>query len=213
MHRYTGVDGVEHANMAVARANYRDGLVSGLSKAVKEEQNERVRNAKEQDRLRQLELQAKREAKLAKARAEQDVIDAAAAAAGIDPSEIRRVADATFSDDEGASADDADGDRLWQAKSESQTVKSERSESHALTVLHVKCEEVAQEVRTPQLMCCMCRLCIQTEFRLSYARNVAGSQEGEDQARQRPAVEGHNVLRQGLVQAGAAPRAPSLAPH
>jgi len=26
-------------------------------------------------------------------------------------------------------------------------VKGERSESHALTVLHVKCEEVAQEVR------------------------------------------------------------------
>lgn len=147
MRRYTGVDGVEHANMAVARANYRDGLVSGLSKAVKEEQNERVRAAKEQDRLRQAELQAKREAKLAKARAEQEVIDAAATAAGIDPSEIRRAADATFSDDEDGGADDAEGERLWQAKSESQAVKSERSESHALTVLHVKCEEVAQEVR------------------------------------------------------------------
>jgi len=94
MRRYTGVDGVEHANMAVARANYRDGLVSGLSQAVKEEQKERVRAAKEQDRLRQAELQAKREAKLAKARAEQEVIDAAAAAAGIDPSEIRRAAEA-----------------------------------------------------------------------------------------------------------------------
>ena len=45
--------------MAVARANYRDGLVSGLSKAVKEEQRERVRAAKEQDRLRQLEVQAR----------------------------------------------------------------------------------------------------------------------------------------------------------
>lgn len=146
MRRYTGVDGVEHANMAVARANYRDGLVSGLSKAVKEEQKERVRAAKEQDRLRQAELQAKREAKLAKARAEQEVIDAAAAAAGIDPSEIRRAADATFSDDEDGGADDAEGERLWQAKSESQAVKGERSESHALTVLHVKCEEVAQEV-------------------------------------------------------------------
>jgi hypothetical protein len=156
MGRYTGVDGVEHANMAVARANYRDGLVSGLSKAVKEEQNERVRAAKEQDRLRQVELQAKREAKLAKARAEQEVIDAAAAAAGIDPSEIKRAADATFSDDEDDGADDADGgERLWQAKSESQAVKSERSESHALTVLHVKCEEVAQEVRAPQLLPCM----------------------------------------------------------
>jgi hypothetical protein len=143
---YTGVEGGRHVNMAVARANYRDGLVSGLSKAVQEEQRERVRAAKEQDRLRQLELQARREAKLAKARAEQEIIDKAAAAAGIDPSEIKRAADATYSDDEDEVAE-ADGDRLWQAKSESQAVKQEKSESHALTVLHVKCEEVAQEVR------------------------------------------------------------------
>ena len=133
--------------MAVARANYRDGLVAGLSKAVKEEQRERVRAAKEQDRLRQLELQARREAKLAKAREEQREIDAAAAAAGIDASEIRRVADATYSDEDDDDAGEAEGDRLWQAKSEKQSVKQEQSSSHALTVLHVKCEEVAQEVR------------------------------------------------------------------
>lgn len=143
---YTGIEGCEHANMAVARANYRDGLVSGLSKAVKEEQQERVRAAKEQDRLRQLELQARREAKLAKARAEQAIIDSAAAAAGIDPSEIRRVADATYSDEDDEVAEAATGDLMWQAKSESQAVKNEKSESNALTVLHVKCEEVAQEV-------------------------------------------------------------------
>jgi regulator of protease activity HflC (stomatin/prohibitin superfamily) len=143
---YTGVDGALHVNMAVARANYRDGLVSGLKKAVQEEQQERVRAAKEQDRLRQLEVQARREAKLAKARAEQAVIDAAAAAAGIHASEIRRVADATFSDDDD-DISEAAGDRMWQAKSEGQAAKKEKSESQALTVLHVKCEEVAQEVR------------------------------------------------------------------
>jgi hypothetical protein len=143
--QYTGVEGVQHANMAVARANYRDGLVSGLSKAVKEEQQERLRAAKEQDRLRQLEVQARREAKLAKAREEQRVIDAAAAAAGIDASDIRRAADATFSDDDDG-VEEAAGDRMWQAKSQRQSVKQEQSESHALTVLHVKCEEVAQEV-------------------------------------------------------------------
>jgi hypothetical protein len=143
--QYTGVEGAHHANMTVARANYRDGLVSGLSKAVKEEQQERLRAAKEQDRQRQLELQARREAKLAKAREEQLAIDAAAAAAGIDASDIRRAADATYSDDDDA-VDEAAGDRMWQAKSERQAVKQEQSESHALTVLHVKCEEVAQEV-------------------------------------------------------------------
>jgi hypothetical protein len=142
---YTGVEGSHPVNMAVARANYRDGLVSGLSQAVQQEQSERVRAAKEQDRLRRLELEARREAKLAKAREEQLSIDAAAAAAGIDPSEIKRSADATYSDDESCH-EEAEGDRLWQVKSESQAVKQERSESQALTVLHVKCEEVAQEV-------------------------------------------------------------------
>jgi hypothetical protein len=150
---YTGVDGGRHVNMAVARANYRDGLVSGLSKAVQEEQRERVRAAKEQDRLRQLEVQARREAKLAKARAEQAAIDAAAAAAGIHASDIRRVADATFSDDDDDEISEAAGDRLWQAKSEGQAAKKEKSESQALTVLHVKCEEVAQEVRPKRSQC------------------------------------------------------------
>jgi len=150
--------------MAVARANYRDGLVSGLSKAVKEEQRARVRAAKEQDRLRQLEVQARREAKLAKAREEQREIDAAAAAAGIDASEIRRVADATYSDDDDDDeAGEAEGDRLWQAKSEKQSVKQEQSSSHALSVLHVKCEEVAQEVRRA------CQLLVRSAA--SYRRN------------------------------------------
>jgi hypothetical protein len=92
---------------------------------------------------------------LAKAREEQREIDAAAAAAGIDASEIRRVADATYSDDDDDEAGEAEGDRLWQAKSEKQSVKQEQSSTHALTVLHVKCEEVAQEVRRacPRLVC------------------------------------------------------------
>ena len=142
---YTGVEGGASVNMAIARANYRDGLVSGLSKAVKDEKKERVRIAMEEERQRKLELMQKREAKLAKARAEQAVIDAAAAAAGIDASEIKRAADATYSDDD-EEGDEAEGDRLWQAKSESQAVKQERDGSQALTVLHAKCEQVAEEV-------------------------------------------------------------------
>ena len=85
------------------------------------------------------------EAKLAKARAEQAVIDAAAAAAGIDASEIRRAPDATCSDHESV-GDEAEGDLLWRAKSESQAVKQEQDRSQALMVLHIKCEQVAEEV-------------------------------------------------------------------
>jgi hypothetical protein len=142
---YTGVEGGLSFSMAIARANYRDGLVAGLRKAVKEEKMERVRIAKEEEMQRKSELAQKREAKLAKARAEQVVIDAAAAAAGIDASEIKRAADATHSDD-GDEDENAEGDRLWQAKSERQALKQEREGSQALTVLHAKCGQVAQEV-------------------------------------------------------------------
>ena len=142
---YTGVEGSAFVNMAVARANYRDGLVSGLSKAVNEEKRERVQIAKEQERQRKLDMSLRMEAKLAKARAEQAEIDAAAAAAGIDASEIRRAPYATCSDHESV-GDEAEGDLLWRAKSESQAVKQEQDRSQALMVLHIKCEQVAEEV-------------------------------------------------------------------
>jgi DNA-binding response OmpR family regulator len=63
------------------------------------------------------------------------------------PTPASLMADATYSDEDDDEAGEAEGDRLWQAKSEKQSVKQEQSSSHALTVLHVKCEEVAQEVR------------------------------------------------------------------
>ena len=150
---YTGVEGIENPNTLVARANYRNGLVFGLNEAVKEEQKERVLAAKEQDRLRKEEMQARRELKLQKARAEQSVIDAAAAAAGMDAKEIMRSADATYSDDDDR-AGEAEGDRLWQAKSASQSLKTERTEMQALTVLKVKCKDVAKEVRAAQMINC-----------------------------------------------------------
>ncbi len=179
--------------MGQSTPNYRDGLVSGLSKTVKEEQAEIVRAAKEQDRLRQLEVQARREAKLAKARQEQREIDTAAAAAGIDASEIRRIVDATYSDDDDGDADEAEGDRLWQAKSEEQSVEQEQSSSHALTVLHVKCGEVAQEVRLASRGACAPPRLI----------GATGPQEGEHQAWQtQEAAHRHDQLRQTFVLSG-----------
>jgi hypothetical protein len=142
---YTGVEGIQNPNMLVARANYRNGLVFGLNEAVKEDQKARVLAAQEQDRLRKAEIQARRELKLEKARAEQSVIDAAAAAAGLDAKELWRSADATYSDDDDG-VDEAEGARLWQAKSERQSLKSDRTEMQALTVLQVKCKDIAKEV-------------------------------------------------------------------
>jgi hypothetical protein len=90
-------------------------------------------------------MKGKLNPKLEKARAEQSVIDAAAAAAGLDAKELWRSADATHSDDDDG-VDQAEGARLWQAKSERQYLKSDRTEMQALTVLQVKCKDIAKEV-------------------------------------------------------------------
>ena len=90
-------------------------------------------------------MKGKLNPKLEKARAEQSVIDAAAAAAGLDAKELWRSADATYSDDDDG-VDEAEGARLWQAKSERQSLKSDRTEMQALTVLQVKCKDIAKEV-------------------------------------------------------------------
>ena len=90
-------------------------------------------------------MKGKLNPKLEKARAEQSVIDAAAEAAGLDVKELWRSADATYSDDDDG-VDEAEGARLWQAKSERQSLKSDRTEMQALTVLQVKCKDIAKEV-------------------------------------------------------------------
>ena len=148
------------------RANYRDGLVEGLRKAVVEEKKERKRKAAEREQRRKAAAEAKREAKLAKARAEAaalaeldddaPLIGAAAgkplAAAPGTGAEAGATDGAGGGEDSGSDAyeesaesgEDDDGMGIkWRAKAEKQ---QQCNQSQALVVLEHHCHKVAEKV-------------------------------------------------------------------
>lgn len=141
------------------RANYRDGLVEGLRKAVVEEKQERKKRAQEREERRKAAMAAKQEAKLAKARAEAaslaeldddaPLLGAAAGKAEAESSNQGVAAgggEASDSDgyfDSAASGEeDNDMGSKWRAKAE----KQQSNQSQALVVLEQECKKVADKV-------------------------------------------------------------------
>lgn len=145
------------ADTTVMRANYRDGLVQGLSNAVRDEKAARKRQAKEREERRRACMEAKREAKLAKARAEaaaladQDedapLISLVVPKKEEEKKEVSDGEDEMLDDDGFSDGEDQMEDEMgwkWRVKAERQ--HHQTSESQALVVLEQHCQKVAEQV-------------------------------------------------------------------